>query len=294
MHCYSRTPPLSHRNTGYGFNVGGSVGGELGCCQSNKKKFTCFGAIGGGLSLATPGKTEVDLVGAITFTLLRDIGDVSGHALTAGLSVGDKSIAAVWGVGSDAETALELQQNAQDEGTSVCAEGHKVDGVCEQDGAGFIDKMMSTAFVGVTVSVSGSIKDIIKDGFTKPAIKPKFSGSIVCRVLRSNPGSADCAMLERSYTNDSSPEPLLGRANGTQDVGYAHGWPLDPGFNGETSPPSPPPKPKTPDNPYCQVVIFYDGGSPRTEARSPSISHGSPMSLPCLITRRPVSPTIDD
>lgn len=152
---------------------------------------------------------------------------MSGHALTAGLSVGDMSIAAVWGVGSDAETALELRQDAQDEGTSVCAEGHKVDGVCEQDGAGFIDQMMSTAFVGVTISQSGSIKDMIKNGFKKSSTPTEFSGSI--------------------------------------DVGYAHGWELDPGFNGETSPPSPPPKPKTPDNPYCQVVIFYDGGSPRTE-----------------------------
>ena len=172
-----------------GLNIGMDAGGELGCCYATSRKTACFLAAGGGVSFGTPqGGASIGLSGSMTFTALRDIGDAQGHALTAGVSIGDYSLNAVWAVGGDADA---LEQRMEDNGG---------------DGKGFIDQMMSTAFVGITYGKSVDL--LTKDGFLPPS-SDEFSASVVCRVPTSNPGSADSPDAKRSH--DSPPEPLLGR-----------------------------------------------------------------------------------
>ena len=173
-----------------GLNIGMDAGGELGCCYATSRKTACFLAAGGGVSFGTPqGGASIGLSGSMTFTALRDIGDAQGHALTAGVSIGDYSLNAVWAVGGDADA---LEQRMEDNGG---------------DGKGFIDQMMSTAFVGITYGKSVDLAKALSDNFVEPP--DDFSASIVCRVPTSNPGSADSADAKRSH--DSPPEPLLGR-----------------------------------------------------------------------------------
>ena len=149
-----------------GLNIGLDAGGELGCCYATSRKTACFLAAGGGVSFGTPqGGASIGLSGSMTFTALRDIGDAQGHALTAGVSIGDYSLNAVWAVGGDADA---LEQRMEDNGG---------------DGKGFIDQMMSTAFVGITYGKSVDL--LTKDGFLPPS-SGDFSASIVCRVLTSN------------------------------------------------------------------------------------------------------------
>ena len=80
-------------------------------------------ALGGGASFGNPNGGGVSLSGSVTFTLLRDIGDVAGHALTAGLSIGAYSMNAVWAVGADAD-ALEQRQSCANKHDVQCASAH--------------------------------------------------------------------------------------------------------------------------------------------------------------------------
>ena len=125
--------------------LGANGGGEAGCCIS-EKKFTCFLGVGGGLSVGINGGSTdfADISGSLSLTVLRDIGDVAGHAMMAGATIGELSVSAVWGVGSDFD-ALEQIENTK-----------------EKDAVSFIDEMMSTAFVGVTVSKSISTDEMIE------------------------------------------------------------------------------------------------------------------------------------
>ena len=119
----------------------GSGGGELGFCitfsmsNSNKPpKTTAFVALGAGLSLGVGLDSGPALSGSLAITVLRDIGDVAGHALMAGFSIGKINMAAVWAVGANAETAAE-----------IIAEGG--------DPTSFLHQMMSTTFVGLTFGI---------------------------------------------------------------------------------------------------------------------------------------------
>jgi len=73
------------------------------------------------------------------------MGDVAGHALSAGFSVGDYSLAAVWAVNGNVAF------------TPDCGEA--------QSAEGFLENMMATAFVGVVVTRSIGLAELSPTGF---------------------------------------------------------------------------------------------------------------------------------
>jgi len=121
-----------------------SGGGELGYCVASDGTDTAFVALGGGLSLGV-GFAPGDLTGGLSLTVLRNMGDVAGHALSAGFSVGDYSLAAVWAVGGDVADIKEGEEAKSPEG--------------------FVENMMATAFVGVVVTKSIELKKLAAGRF---------------------------------------------------------------------------------------------------------------------------------
>lgn len=115
-----------------------SAGGELGYCVAADGSDTAFIALGGGLSFGV-GFTPLDASGGLQVTAFRNMGDVAGHALSCGFSVGDYGLAALWAVNGDADWKSD--------------EGKKAEG--------WLDELMATAFVGVAVSKTIKTKDII-------------------------------------------------------------------------------------------------------------------------------------
>lgn len=124
-----------------------SGGGELGYCVASDGSDTAFVALGGGLSLGV-GHSPGDLSGGLQLTVLRNMGDVAGHALAAGFSVGDYSLAAVWAVAGDSDWA-------DDDGNGP---------------EGFLENMMATAFVGIAVSKSITLSELRPDAMTIPGV----------------------------------------------------------------------------------------------------------------------------
>lgn len=163
------------------------VGGELGYCVAADGTDTAFVAIGGGLSLGV-GHAPGDLSGGLSLTVLRNMGDVAGHALSAGFSVGDYSLAAVWAIAGDSDW--------------TDSNGKSDDAVEKTSAEEFLDDMMSTAFVGIVVSKSITLKELA-------------AGKYLTGGAGSSGGVGSSGELGLSV-----------------DFGYGFGWELETGFNG--------------------------------------------------------------
>jgi len=135
-------------------NISGGVGAEIGGCiitdpttATSSREMTGFIALGGGGSFAFSAlereerkaySVSAGLSATVAFTYLRDIGDVAGHGLTLGFTVGNYGVAAVLGVGSNSNAMAELEEK----------HGEDVDELLRD--------LYGTSFVGFTVGADVS------------------------------------------------------------------------------------------------------------------------------------------
>lgn len=102
------------------FEGSGGVGAEIGgCIGIISDEMTGFIALGGGGSFGFEAlereerkaySASAGLSATVAYTYLRDIGDVAGHGLTLGFTLGNFGFAAVFGIGSNANAMAELEE----------------------------------------------------------------------------------------------------------------------------------------------------------------------------------------